>query len=82
MLKMRAGEIVDLIHLYIKRKGHIMTHEFKTRIIVKLVNVSLCTGKQVVGAQHIVPLFNQPANKVRANKPRPSGNQYAFAAVI
>ena len=59
-----------------------MTHELKTRMIVELINVPLGAGEQIVGAQHIVPLLQQPVNKMRADKAGPSGYQDTLAAVI
>lgn len=78
----RAGEIVDLIDLDIERKGHVMAHEFEARIAVEMVDVAPRAGEQIVRAQHLMPLAEQPVDQVRSDEPGSSRYQDAFAAII
>ena len=59
-----------------------MTHELKTRMIVELINISLGSSEQIVGAQHIVALLQQAVDEMRADETSPSGHQNAFAVII
>ena len=78
----RTGEIVDLVDLDIERHRDVVPHEFEARLAMQVVEVALGPGEQVVDAQHLVPLFEQPVDQVRADEPRPAGHQNTLPAFV
>ena len=46
----RAGEIIDLVHLYKQRESDVVPHEFKTRIADEMIDIAFVAGKKVVDA--------------------------------
>lgn len=78
----RAGEVVDLVDLDIERKGHVMAHELEPGMVVQVLDVALGAGKEVVGADHLMPLFKQAVGQVRAEETGAAGDQDAFAGVV
>ena len=55
----RAGQVVDLIHLDIKRKGDIMANQFEIREIKKMGYVTFVAGKKVIQTNDVIALFDQ-----------------------
>ena len=49
-----AGQVVDLIHLDIERKGHIVAHQLEVRVIQQVQDVVFGASKEVVQADDIV----------------------------
>ena len=78
----RASEVIDLINFYIKRKAHVMAHEFEARMIVKMIDITFAAGEQVVSAKDFVPIGQKPINEMRTEKTCAPGHEYAFAARI
>jgi hypothetical protein len=56
-----------------------MAHELEARMIVQVIDVALGAGEQVVDAQHLVPLFEQTINQMRAEKPCSTCHKNPFA---
>jgi hypothetical protein len=55
----RARQIVDLVHLYIKRLSHIMPDKFKVVIIHQMPDVIFTSCKKVVNADNVVALIKK-----------------------
>ena len=64
----RAGEIVDLVDLDLEGIDHIVPHEFKVRVGQQMNDVLLPAGEQVVEADDIVAVADQPIAKVTAEE--------------
>ncbi len=60
----RAGEVIDFVHLNVKRKGDIMPHQFEAGIVEKLTNIIFTSSKEIVDTQDVVSLSDQPVAKV------------------
>jgi len=50
----RAGEVVDLVHLHIKREAHIVAHQLEAGISDKAVHIVARAGIEIVDAQDLV----------------------------
>jgi hypothetical protein len=46
-------------------------------VVVQMLDVAPCTGEEIVGADHVCILREQPLAQMRAEKAGPSGNQHA-----
>ena len=55
----RTGQVVDLIHLDIKRKGDIMANQFEIRETEKMGYVAFVAGKKVIQTNNVIALFDQ-----------------------
>jgi hypothetical protein len=64
----RAGKIVNFIDFQIERKGHVVAHEFETRMPDQALNVLLGAGEEVVGANDIVAIGDQAIAQMRAEE--------------
>ncbi len=78
----RAREIVDLVHLHRERQGHVVAHELEARMMIKVIDVPLRAREEVVDAQNVVPLVDQPVDKMGAQKSGAAGHKDTFAALI
>ena len=78
----RAGEIVDLVDLDIEREGHVVAHELEARMAEQVLDIALGAGEQVVDAEHLMALAEQPVAQVRAEEAGAAGHQDALAAVV
>ena len=58
-----------------------MAHELEKRIAEQVRDVALGAGEQVVDAEHLVALGDQPVDEMRAEESGPAGDQDALAAV-
>ena len=56
----RAGQIIDLVNLHIKRIDHIMTHQFEARVGQKMRDVAPAAGVEVIDTQHLMSVCEQP----------------------
>jgi hypothetical protein len=59
-----TGKVVDFIYLNKQRKAHIVTKKLESWMIVKVVDISLGAGEQIVCAKHFVTLLKKPVNEV------------------
>src|SRR3989344_4230558 len=75
----RAGQVVDLVHLDVERERHVVAQQLKMRITDEMGDVVLGAGEEIVHAQHVVPVGDQPLAEVRAQEPGAAGDQDAFA---
>jgi len=71
----RAGEVVNPVHLDIKRESYVMAKKFKKRILEKMLNISLRSSVKVIDADHILPFFKEAFAEVRTQKASPSRHQ-------
>ena len=55
-----------------------MPDQLEVRPAQQVGDVRLLAGEEVVEADHVVPLVDQPLAQVRAQKPGPAGDQNAF----
>ena len=60
----RAGEVVDLVHLHVERKGDVVAHEFEVRVVQQVHDVAPRAGVEVVHAQHVITVGQQPLAQV------------------
>ena len=74
----RARQIVDFVHFNVERKGDVMANQFEMRIAEQMTNIVFTAGKEVIYAQYVVIAFQQFLAKVRTEKSRPAGDEYAF----
>ena len=64
----RAGEIVDLVDLEIKREGHIVPERLEIGQAEQRRQVLAAPGIIVVDRDDLVPLGDQPLTEVAANE--------------
>ena len=50
----RGGQVLDLIYLYIKREGHVMTHKFKVCVTSPISDLLIGVDEKVVDEDRIV----------------------------
>ncbi len=74
----RTSEIVDFVHLDIERKRYIVTHQLKALVIAQMLDVTMGTGEEVIGAEYIRIFVEQPLAKMRTKKAGAAGNQHTF----
>ena len=51
-----------------------MAHELKARVPDQVLDVALGAGEEIVDADDVVPIGNQPVAQMRAEKPGASGH--------
>lgn len=78
----RAGEIEDLVNFDEERKAHVVAKEFEPRVLMQMLDVPLGARKEIVDAQDIMPLFEQPVDQVRPEEPGSAGYQNTFLGKI
>ncbi len=78
----RAGEVVDLVDLDVERKRHVVADELEARMVVQVLDVALGAGEEIVDAEHLVALLQQPVAQMRAEESGAAGDQDALAGVV
>ena len=78
----RTGKIVYLVNLDEEGERHVVAQELKARVRVQVLHVALAPSEQVVGAQHLMAISQQPIDEMRAEKPCSPGHQNTFPNVI
>ena len=73
-----AGQVVDLVDLQQDRQRHVVANQLEVRPAEQMGDVRLLAGEEVVEADHVVPLLDQPLAEVRAEKAGAAGDQNAF----
>lgn len=66
----RAGQVVDAVHLHVERKCHVVADELEAGVVQQVADVVLATGEEVVQADHLVPVGQEPPAQVGANEAR------------
>jgi hypothetical protein len=70
----RTRQIVNLIDLHIKRKGNVVTKEFKIGISDQMSDISLGPRIEIVHTEDIVSILEETLAEMGTQKPRPSGH--------
>jgi hypothetical protein len=55
----RASEVIDLVDLDVKRKGHVMAHQLEMRRAQKARNVVFGASEEVIDAENVASSFDQ-----------------------
>jgi hypothetical protein len=76
-----TGQVVDFIHLDIKRKGNVMADKLKAGIWQKMIDILFGAAKKVVHTEHLRPGLKQPFTEMGTDKSRSAGYQYTFLSV-
>jgi hypothetical protein len=74
----RTRQIVNLVDLYVERKGNVVTHQFKMRVSQQVDDVLLRSGKEVVYAKNVIALREQALAQVRTQKTAPPVTRTRF----
>ena len=72
----RAGEVVDLVDLDIEREGYVVAHQLEARLAHQVRDVGPAAGEEVVDAQHLVAVGQEPLAQEAADEPGPAGHQH------
>ena len=67
----RAGQVVDFVDFQPDRMDHVMPEQFEIRPLQQMRDVRLLAGEEIVDANHVVSLLDQPLAQVRAQETRP-----------
>ena len=77
----RTGKVVDLVNLDIHRIGYIVPHEFKIRVAQKAYDVPFAARVEIVYAEHVLLILEEPFAEMRSQKPGSAGNRTSFSKV-
>jgi hypothetical protein len=69
-----TGQVIDLIDFQKDWLGHIMSHQFKARVVEQVHDVLAPAGKKVVETKNLVAFLNQTIAKMRTEKPCAAGD--------
>jgi hypothetical protein len=78
----RASHVEDTVDLKVDGEGYIVPYQLEPRMVQKVFNISFCAGEEVVKANNIVTLVDEPVDKVRAKKAGATRNQSSKSLVI
>ena len=73
----RTGQIVDLIHLDIERKRHVVAHQLEAVVIDHAIDVAACAGEKIIDADDVGAVLEQALAKMRAEKSGAAGHKHA-----
>ena len=73
-----AGQVVNLIHFQPDRLGHIVPHEFEIRQLQQMRDVGFLAGEEVIQADDVVALSDEPFAEVRPEKTGSAGHEDSF----
>ena len=73
----RASEVINLVHLDIKWKRHVVTDKLESVMVEQMVDVAPRAGEEIVDAYDIRAVRNQPFTEMRTEKAGPPGNHDA-----
>ena len=71
----RAGEVVDLVDLDLEGIDHVVPQEFKARVGEQVDDVLLPAGEQIVEADDLVPVADEPVAEVTAQEAGAAGDE-------
>ena len=74
----RTGEVVDLVHLQPDGYRDIVPDQLEIRLGQQMGHVALLAGEEIVQADDVVTLRNQPVAQMRTQKSRAAGHQNSF----
>src|SRR5258705_4473991 len=72
-----AGQVINLVHFKQDRFNHIVSQQFKARVAQQSKNVDATAGKEIVEADYIVSLGDQPLTKMGTDKACSACYKYA-----
>src|SRR5262249_4946109 len=75
----RAGEVVDFVHLDIKRKRDVVAQELKTGTPNQVIDIPLGTREEIVEAYNVMAGVQQAIAKMGSKKTGAPGDQNRFA---
>ena len=70
-----ASQVVDFVDFQPDRMDHVVREQFEIRPVEQMRDVRLLAGEEVVEADHVVSLLDQPLAQVRAQEAGPAGHQ-------
>ena len=73
----RAGQIVDLFDFHIKREGDVVAHHLELRMVQQMHHVVAGPGIEVIDANDVQAVGQQPFAQVRAQEPGAAGDHHA-----
>ncbi len=76
-----AGQVVNLVDLDIERERHIVTQQLKATMLQQMLYVTACATKEIVGADDVGALGQEPFAKMRAEEAGAAGDQYPLFQV-
>jgi hypothetical protein len=56
--------------------------KLEARVAVKMLNIPFGSSKQIVNAEHFVPVSQQKIDKMRAKKSCAASDQDSFSAIV
>ena len=74
----RAGEIVYLVDLDIERKRHIVAHQLEIGMVQQARDIGASASEEIVDAEHMVALLDDPGTQVRADEAGAASDQNAL----
>lgn len=77
-----TSQIVDLIHLHIKREGHIVAHPLEVWVMQQMQDVVFGAGEEVIQADHIVAAVQQALAQMRAEEAGAASDERAGAGGV
>ena len=78
----RTGEIVDLVDLDAQRLGDVVADQLELRRAEMMLDVAFGAGEEIVDADDLVAIGNQPIDEMRAEKPGATGDQDPSATLV
>jgi hypothetical protein len=70
----RTGKVVYRVDLDIQRVGYVVSEEFKIRVAHQMDDVFLAARVEIVDAEYVMLVFEEPFAKVRPEEPGPAGD--------
>ena len=71
-------QVVDLVHLQEDRQRNVVADQLEVRAGQQMGDIRLLAGEEVVQADHVVTVFQQPLAEVGAEKTSSAGDQNPF----
>src|SRR5690606_7999141 len=75
----RAGEVVYLVHLDEKREADIVAYDLERGVRQKVLDIVLSAREEIIDADDLVAVREEPVAEVGADKSGPSRHKYPFA---
>jgi len=78
----RAGQVEDAVDLELEGIDDVVAHELERGVRQKMGDVPLLAGEQVVDADHLVTVPQQPVAKVGAEETGAAGHEDAHGKTL
>jgi hypothetical protein len=76
-----TGKVVDLVNLDIQRICYVVPEEFKIRVAQQAYDVPFAARVEIVYAEYVLLIFEEPFAEMRPEKPGPAGDCTSFSKV-